>query len=241
MTLHPLHPAREHLALRLDSDDPDAAVALAKRLAAWFGVGKVGIDLLVGGGPTVIERVQDAGLGVFCDFKLHDIPDQVHAAARTIGRLGVRMATMHAAGGVAMLRAGLEGFAAGAADADVAAPVGLAVTVLTSDPDATAFESRLAVAVEAGCGGVVCSPHEAARVKSARADLLVVTPGIRPAGARGAGDDQARVASPSAAIANGADVLVVGRPVTGAADPEAAAAAIADEVARAIEARPAPK
>jgi orotidine-5'-phosphate decarboxylase len=231
-SIHPLHPVRERLALRLEGDDPNGAVALAKRLAPWFGVGKVGIDLLAGGGPAVVERLHDAGLAVFCDFKLHDIPDQVEASARAVARLGARYVTMHAAGGVAMLRAGLAGLDAGARDVGVAVPVALGVTVLTSDPDTSAFGSRLAAVLEAGCGGVVCSAHEAAAARAARADLVVVTPGIRPAAA--AGDDQARAATPSIAVAAGADLLVVGRPVTHARDAEAAAAAIADEVGAAL-------
>src|SRR5205085_7917798 len=148
--------------------------------------------------------------------------------ARQVGRLGVGFVTLHAAGGVDMLRAGVDGLAAGAADAGCDPPVALGVTVLTSDPDTAAFPARLDAARAGGCGGVVCSVRELPAVKS-RSHLLAVVPGIRLPG--GATHDQARVGTPADAIAAGADLLVVGRAVTAAPDPEAAAAELLATVA----------
>ena len=142
-------------------------------------------------------------------------------AARQVGRLGVGYVTLHTAGGVDMLRAGVDGLEAGAAEAGFERPVALGVTVLTSDPDASAFPSRLEAAVAGGCGGVVCSVRELPTSRNVHA-LLAVVPGIRLPG--GATHDQARVGTPAEAIAAGADLLVIGRAVTAAPDPEAAAA-----------------
>jgi orotidine-5'-phosphate decarboxylase len=230
-----MHAVRDHLALRLGTGDPDDAVRLAKRLSPWFGVGKVGIDLISAGGPGVVERLQDAGLSIFCDFKLHDIPDQVRASARAVARLGARYVTMHAAGGIEMLRDGLRGLEEGSREVGLDTTMALAVTVLTSDPDTSAFDARFETALAAGCRGVVCSAHEASIVKEHHADLVVVTPAIRLAG--GDDHDQSRTATPGAAIAAGADVLVVGRPVTAAADPEATAERVAAEVEDALATR----
>jgi len=216
--------ARERLALALDVDDLSAAVKLADRLDPWFGVVKVGLELFAGSGPAAVEALTAPGRRVFLDLKLHDIPTTVEKAGRQIGRLGVGFVTLHAAGGVDMLRAGVAGLAAGAADAGPAdPPVALGVTVLTSDPDAAAFPARLDAAVAGGCGGVVCSVRELRTVKE-RPRLLAVVPGIRLPG--GAGHDQARIGTPAEAIAAGADLLVVGRAVTAAPDPESAAAAL---------------
>jgi len=219
----PPPPTRDRLALALDVDDLAAAVALADRLRAWFGVVKIGLELFTGAGPAAVEALLAADRRVFLDLKLHDIPTTVGKAARQVGRLGVGYVTFHTAGGVDMLRAGAEGLAAGAADAGGAAPVPLGVTVLTSAPDASAFPARLEAAVAGGCGGVVCSVRELPEVRS-RSRLLTVVPGIRLPG--GAAHDQARVGTPAEAIAAGADLLVVGRAVTAAPDPEVAAAAL---------------
>jgi orotidine-5'-phosphate decarboxylase len=215
---------RDRLALALDVDDLAAAVALADRLHPWFGVVKVGLELFTAAGPAAVEKLTRPDRRVFLDLKLHDIPTTVGKAARQVGRLGVGYVTLHAAGGVDMLRAGVDGLEAGAADAGTAErPVALGVTVLTSDPDASAFPGRLDAAAKGGCGGVVCSVRELPEVKE-RSRLLAVVPGIRLPG--GATHDQARVGSPAEAIAAGADLLVIGRAVTAASDPEAAAAAL---------------
>jgi orotidine-5'-phosphate decarboxylase len=225
---------RYRLALALDVDDLAAAVALADRLHPWFGVVKVGLELFTAAGPAAVEKLARPDRRVFLDLKLHDIPTTVGKAARQVGRLGVGYVTLHAAGGVDMLRAGVDGLDAGAADAGLEErPVALGVTVLTSDPDASAFPARLAAAVAGGCGGVVCSVRELPAVlhfrgtppnPRERSRLLAVVPGIRLPG--GATHDQARVGTPAEAIAAGADLLVVGRAVTAAPDPEAAAAAL---------------
>ncbi len=218
---------RDHLALALDVDDLAAAVALADRLHPWFGVVKVGLELFTAAGPAAVEKLAAPDRRIFLDLKLHDIPTTVAKAARQVGRLGVTYLTLHAAGGVDMLRAGVDGLEAGAAESGAEPPVALGVTVLTSDPDASAFPVRLDAAGAGGCGGVVCSVHELPVVKE-RSALLAVVPGIRLPG--GATHDQARVGTPADAIAAGADLLVIGRAVTAADDPEAAAAALSAAV-----------
>jgi orotidine-5'-phosphate decarboxylase len=217
------------LALALDLPDLDEAATLAKRLETWFDVAKVGLELWSAAGPAAVERLHDLGLDVFLDLKLHDIPTTVHRAARVLGRLGVRYCNFHAAGGEAMLRGAVEGLAEGARDASLPPPVALGVTVLTSDPDARAFDDRLAVTIASGCGGVVCSLHELERVKRAREDFVTVVPGTRLEGADV--HDQARTGTPFDAARRGADVIVIGRSVTAADDPERVANLIAQGVA----------
>jgi orotidine-5'-phosphate decarboxylase len=214
---------RRRLALALDVDDVVAAVKLADRLHPWFGVVKIGLELFAGAGPAAVEALAAPGRCIFLDLKVHDIPTTVGKAARQVGRLGVGYVTLHTAGGVDMLRAGVEGLGAGAGERGFDRPIALGVTVLTSDPDASAFPGRLEAAVAGGCGGVVCSVRELPAVKG-RSPLLAVVPGVRLPG--GAAHDQARVGTPAEAIAAGADLLVIGRAVTAASDPEAAAAAL---------------
>jgi orotidine-5'-phosphate decarboxylase len=222
---------RSRLALALDVDDLVHAQRLAGLLRPWFGVAKVGLELYSAAGPEAIGSLSDAGFEVFVDLKLLDIPTTVHKAARVLGSLGARMLTLHARGGTPMLRAGVEGLREGAAAAGLPPPVALAVTVLTSDDSAPAhiIPQRVVLAVESGCGGIVCAAGDVRDAKELAPRLLAVVPGIRPAGA--SVHDQARTATPAAAIAAGADLLVVGRAVTQADDPVAAAAAIAAEVA----------
>ncbi|MGQ0825790.1 MAG: orotidine-5'-phosphate decarboxylase [Actinomycetota bacterium] len=229
MTHRPLD-VRDQLALVLDAPDLDEAERLAEELAEWFGVVKIGLELYSVAGPRAIDRLQARGFDVFCDLKLHDIPTTVGRAARVLGGLGVRYLNFHAAGGEAMVRAGVEGLMAGASERGHAAPVALGVTVLTSDTEGSAFDERLRVAIEAGCGGVVCSVQEVARVRRARPDLVTVVPGIRLAD--GDQHDQVRVGTPDEVAAAGADVLVVGRAVTAAPDRADAAARVYTAVAR---------
>jgi orotidine-5'-phosphate decarboxylase len=217
------------LALALDVPNLDDAATLAKRLDEWFSVAKVGLELFSAAGPAAVERMHDLGFDVFLDLKLHDIPTTVHRAARVLGRLGVRYLNFHAAGGEAMLRAGVEGLAEGAREASRPQPVALAVTVLTSDPDTSAFDARLDLAIASGCAGVVCSLHEIQRVKRARADFVTVVPGTRLEGDDV--NDQARTGTPFEAARLGADVISMGRPVTHADDPEEVAQRIARGVA----------
>lgn len=228
----------------LDFPEPEEAFELVEQLPSdtWY---KVGLELFTRAGPPVVERLVGEGRHVFLDLKLHDIPNTVAGAVRSVARLGVELLTVHAAGGEAMLRA------ASAAAADAAGGPGggarrplrlLAITVLTSLDDAAlaavmgpgagveATAGRLAgLARESGVDGAVCSVNEARAVRLAcGADFLVVTPGIRMAGE--SGDDQRRVATPAVARAAGADFLVVGRSITRAADPAAALARIRDAV-----------
>ncbi len=228
----PVPTARDHLVLALDVGGLDDAEPLAGKLSAWFSTVKVGLELYAEAGPEAFARFRDLGFRVFADLKLHDIPNTVERAARVLGRRGVDFLTLHAAGGEAMLRAGVDGLRDGAHSVagrdSSSAPIALGVTVLTSEPDTSAFASRLADARAAGCGGVVCSGHEIARARDS--GLRTMVPGVRLAG----GDvrDQARVVTPADAIAAGADWLVIGRAVTAAPDPVAAAI----EVHAAVEA-----
>ena len=221
---------RDRLALPLDVGDLDASLAMAKTVAPWFGIAKVGYELYGEAGPEAFARLQELGFAVFCDLKLHDIPTTVERGAAALARHGVGFMNAHAAGGVDMLRAFVAGAHDGAAGAGLEPPLTLAVTVLTSDADASPFDARLLAARESGCDGVVCSGRELDRVRAA--GLRAMVPGVRPAGA--AIDDQARVVTPADAIARGADWIVVGRPVTRADDPAAAAAALAAEVGAAL-------
>jgi orotidine-5'-phosphate decarboxylase len=223
---------RHRLAIALDVPDLDHAEQLVKEVAPWFGVAKVGLELYSAAGPEAVARMRALDLEVFADIKLHDIPTTVGRAARVLGRQGVRYLNFHAAGGVDMLRAGVEGLAEGARDAGHAAPVPIAVTVLTSDPDAGAFDVRLADAIEAGCGGVVCSVQEIERVHAARPDFVTIVPGVRFAD--GAVHDQARVGTPESVVLAGGDVLVIGRAVTRSDDPRAAAQRLSDAIVNAL-------
>jgi orotidine-5'-phosphate decarboxylase len=223
---------RNRLAIAIDVPDIDEAEQLAKEVAPWFGIAKVGLELYSAAGPEAIARMRSLDLDVFADIKLHDIPTTVGRAARVLGRQGVRYLNFHAAGGVDMLRAGVEGLAEGARDAGHTPAIPIAVTVLTSDPEAGAFEVRLERAIEAGCAGVVCSVQEVARVHAVRPDFITIVPGVRFAD--GAVHDQARVGTPESVVRAGGDVLVVGRAVTRADDPRAAAQRASDAIVTAL-------
>jgi len=233
----PATPA-DRLIAALDTPEPARAAAWARALAPEVGLVKVGLELFVAHGPRAVAEVAEAGAPVFLDLKLHDIPNTVAGAVRSANALGAAMLTVHAAGGAAMIAAAREaGEASGAAR-----PMILAVTVLTSlgaaDLAATGVAGgpsrqvlRLArLAVDAGADGLVCSPLEVAPLRAALGPgVRLVVPGIRPAGSEAG--DQKRVMAPAEAVAAGADWLVIGRPITGAADPAAAARAIAATLA----------
>jgi orotidine-5'-phosphate decarboxylase len=221
---------RDHLALVLDSDDLVAALRLARDLQPWFGVAKVGLELFSASGPDAIGPLLDLGYDVFLDLKLHDIPTTVGKASRVLGALGVSYVTMHAHGGVDMLRAGVEGLAEGSSGAGLPTPTALAVTVLTSDSEAPPHivPKRVKVALEGGCGGIVCAAGDLAEIRQYAPALIKVVPGIRSAGTPV--HDQARAATPVEALSGGADLLVVGRTVTQADDPAAAAASLTAEL-----------
>ncbi|HWG74768.1 MAG TPA: orotidine-5'-phosphate decarboxylase [Acidimicrobiales bacterium] len=216
--------ARERLALALDVDDVVEATRLAHQLKPWFAVAKVGLELFSAAGPDIVAELTNEGYRVFLDLKMADIPTTVEKAARVLGALGVSYLTMHAFTGPAMLRAGVRGLAEGAARAGLDPPAVLAVTVLTSDADAPPhiLAKRVEAAVESRCSGVVCAASDVVEVKTLAPKLLAVVPGIRPLGS--AKHDQARTATPAQALAAGADLLVVGRPVTAAPDRAKAAA-----------------
>lgn len=228
--------ARARLAVALDVPSAGAALDLVDRLdgaAEWL---KVGLELYLGAGNGLIETLHARGYRVFLDLKLHDIPNTVAGAIRSVASTGASLLTVHAGGGEAMLRAAAEAAAA------PGSPRLVAVTVLTSldaqqllGVGVTSSPAqqvlRLArLAEQCGITGMVCSAEEVAqlRAKLAHGTLLVV-PGIRPAGA--ALGDQRRVATPGSAIDAGASLLVVGRPITQASDPAAAARAIVQEIA----------
>lgn len=239
---------RERLVLALDFPSLDEASAIADRLRPWFSVVKIGLELFSAEGPLAIDTLLDDGFRVFLDLKLHDIPTTVHRAARRIGALGVSYATVHAAGGGEMLRASVEGFEEGWATAvenghpsPLPGSAGvLAVTVLTSDPNAGAelVGRRASLAARSGCLGVVCAASDLAVIAARNSELVTVVPGIRLPGS--STDDQARVASPSMAIRQGADLLVIGRTVTAAESPEDAAAQLSEDVAAGLAPNMAP-
>ena len=214
---------RGRLALALDVDDAVEAQRLARELRGWFGVAKVGLELFSAAGPPVVQMLIDDGYEVFLDLKMADIPTTVRKAASVLGALGVSYLTLHAFAGPAVLRAGVEGLTEGAERAGLPVPRALAVTVLTSDADAPPhiLAKRVTAAVEARCAGVVCAASDVAESKEIAPRMLTVVPGLRAAGAPT--HDQARAATPAEALAAGADLLVIGRAVTAAADRAAAA------------------
>lgn len=232
--------ARQRLIVALDVPSAPAASALIDRLegtCAWF---KVGLELFVAAGPAVVEPILNRGYSVFLDLKLHDIPNTVAGAVRSAAGLGVQMLTLHAAGGPAMLSAARE-----ALGNLQKAPQLLAVTVLTSmdqhQLEAVGVNRSPAEQVEllarmgrqAGISGFVCSPQEVSTLRGLTGpEGALVIPGIRPAG--GEVGDQKRIATPADALRQGASYLVVGRPITQAADPAKAARAILDEMVSAL-------
>jgi orotidine-5'-phosphate decarboxylase len=218
------------LVVALDTSDTAAAVELAGRLAGDVALLKVGLQLFTAAGPDAVGRVR-ALAPVFLDLKLHDIPTTVGRAARNAGRLGPTLLTVHALGGPAMVEAAVRESAAGAKDAGFEPPSVIAVTVLSSiggeslaSPASLAFE-----AVSAGAAGVVVSGDDVKTVREVLGDEpVIVVPGVRPSGT--GANDHARVLSPHEAVASGADFIVVGRPITDAADPSAAARAVLAEI-----------
>ena len=221
---------RRRLALAVDLDDLVEAHRLAAALRPWFGVVKIGLELYSAAGPDAVGALRDLGYQVFLDLKLFDIPTTVNRATRVLGALGVEYLTLHALGGVDMLRAGVDGLNEGAAGADLPSPTALAVTVLTSDGSAPAHivPNRVRQAVEGGCGGLILAASDLQTARELAPRLKRVVPGIRLAGSDR--HDQARSATPQEAVANGADLLVIGRTVTASPDPRAAAAAVAAAV-----------
>jgi orotidine-5'-phosphate decarboxylase len=224
--------SRNPLIVAADIPDPDGAEVLARRLSGLVAFVKVGLTLFVSAGPEVVGRLR-ARVPVFLDLKLHDIPHQVVGAARAAGRLGAGLLTVHALGGPDLVRVAVEGAAEGAAAAGLDPPRVLGVTVLSSlGGEGLASAASLAFeAVSAGAAGVVVSGEDVSTVRQALGpEPVLVVPGIRPHGH--AGNDQVRVLTPGEAMERGADFIVVGRPVTEAEDPAAAARAVLREVGR---------
>jgi orotidine-5'-phosphate decarboxylase len=227
----------QRLIAAIDTPDAAKAASLVRAVAPHCGLVKFGLEYFLANGPAGLQAAQ--GAPVFLDLKLHDIPNTVAGAVNSLLPLGVDMLTIHAAGGAAMIAAAAG--AASAAPAGKRAPKILAVTVLTS-LDASALSDigvaggttqqvlRLArLALANGADGLVCSAHEIAVLRDSFGDKpILVVPGIRPAGS--AVGDQARVMTPEQAVAAGADYIVVGRPITQAAEPGEAAAAIAGAI-----------
>ncbi len=221
------------IIVALDFPDLDQAIAIARPLVGEVAGFKVGLELITGVGPKAVEEVVELGSPVFADMKLHDIPNTVEAAAGRIASAGARWVTAHASGGVTMLEAANRGMGGSGV---------LAVTVLTSfaegDLDEIGIGDTLdaqlkrlaAVASAAGAEGAICAPGDVGAVKAAGPGLSVFTPGIRMSS--GDRHDQKRVGTPEEAVAAGADYLVIGRPITRAPDPVAAAREISSSIGR---------
>jgi orotidine-5'-phosphate decarboxylase len=228
-------PASAPIAVALDAPDLATATRWAQAVGPHVSTLKVGLELFCRHGPAVVQAVRDvSGARLFLDLKLHDIPATVAGAARGLAPLRPDIVTVHAAGGPAMIAAARDALP----EVTVAA-----VTVLTSlseqdlasvaitAPAADAVRRRAVTAVQAGAQALVCSPREVAVLRPEVGEgILLITPGVRPAGS--AAGDQARVATPQQALDAGADLLVIGRPITGAPDPGAAAAGIAAALRR---------
>jgi orotidine-5'-phosphate decarboxylase len=238
--------ARDKLIVALDVPSAEAGLRLAERLRGHVGMFKVGLENFTAEGPVLARFLVAVGEKVFLDLKLHDIPNTVRAAARQAAQLGVSMFNVHASGGRKMLEAARAGAEEGSAGrADRSRPLVVAVTVLTSlmgedlgelgisgNPEEAVVRLAL-LARQVGLDGVVASPREVQALRRVLGPgIVIVTPGIRPASA--GADDQARIATPESAIRAGADYLVIGRPITEAPDPAAAADAIVAEMQKAL-------
>ncbi|MEJ2164687.1 MAG: orotidine-5'-phosphate decarboxylase [Desulfobacterales bacterium] len=236
--------AKDYIIFALDVPSADEAKRYIELLVEHVGLFKVGLELFIRSGPDIVEFINSGGAaGVFLDLKLHDIPATVSRAISGIADLGVRYATVHCGETPKMLETAVKG-SRGAVGI-------LGVTVLTSVsaedirlagyrsefyPDLTSLViHRAAMAKTAGCAGVICSGHEAAMIKSEFGkEFVAVTPGIRPQWSLGRADDQQRVMTPARAIRNGADFLVIGRPLRDASDPVQAAIKVAEEIEAAV-------
>ncbi|MDM7936496.1 MAG: orotidine-5'-phosphate decarboxylase [Cyanobium sp. CZS 48M] len=233
--------AAERIIVALDRPDAPSALALVASIPDLRWV-KVGLELFCSAGPDVVRQLRGQGLRVFLDLKFHDIPATMAGACRSAARLGAELITVHACAGHDGLAAAQAGALEGAAQEHLDTPTLLAVTVLTSW-EATRFRTELAVeeapevyvprlaalAVAAGIGGAVCAPQEVAELRRVHPEpFVLVTPGVRPAGAPAG--DQRRVMGPAAAFSAGASRLVIGRPISAAADPAAAFAACCAEL-----------
>jgi orotidine-5'-phosphate decarboxylase len=229
-------PLMNPVYVALDTTDIDYARQLAERVRGSVGGLKLGLEFFNAHGPDGVRSFEGCGLPIFLDLKLHDIPNTVAGAARAAASLGVSLLNVHAQGGSAMMRAALEAAKSVSPSTKV-----IAVTILTSLSDADLLSIGMIPAIadqvvrlatlarQCGLDGVVCSAHEIARLrKELGPDILLVVPGIRPAGS--ALGDQRRVMGPTEALDAGADILVIGRPITAASDPALAARSIAQNL-----------
>jgi orotidine-5'-phosphate decarboxylase len=237
---HVVKDPRDRLIVALDTSDVNRVASLIDTLGQHVLIYKVGLELFTSCGFSAVELLQKKGKRVFLDLKLHDIPRTVERAAAAIARLGAFMTTAHCLAGKDVLQAARTGLEAGSGGSDNR-PLLLAVTLLTSHGEDDLKEvfpgdwvlrekviEMAGMARRAGADGIVCSPMEVRRVKENCREMVAVTPGVRIAQVKA--DDQRRVSSPSDAIENGADYLVVGRPIVAAADPVDAARKVLDQM-----------
>ena len=247
--------ARQKLILALDFASIEPALELAQSLSSIVGIFKINIQLFTAAGPDAVQKLYQLGCSVFLDLKFHDIPNTVKGAiASAVALPGVKLIDVHALGGLEMMRAASTARHEARGLFQASPPKLLAITILTSmdnaalrgvgvaGPTSRRVVQLARLARKAGMDGVVASPQEVRAIRRACGkDFLIVVPGIRPVVGGGAGsrstrktDDQARIATPAEAIRAGADYLVIGRPITGAPDPEAAAQAILEEISSAL-------
>lgn len=235
--------ASERIILALDVDTEQQALNLVEKLAPHVGAFKVGMQLFNSAGPGIVTKINDLGGKVFADLKFHDIPNTVGAAGRVMTRLNVFMFNVHAAGGKEMLQTAVKEVQNEASRLNRKPPLVIAVTVLTSIAQEQLAQELLIpdlkvedvvvrwaqMAEQTGIDGVVCSPREINAIRSAcQPEFKIITPGIRPAWSEA--NDQKRITTPRAALDMGADYMVIGRPITQAPDPVAAAQRIIEEL-----------
>jgi orotidine-5'-phosphate decarboxylase len=235
--------AKDRIVLALDVDTAEEALVLVEKLTDYVGVFKIGMQLFNSAGPDIVNKVHELGGRVFVDLKLHDIPNTVGSAGKVLTRLNSYMFNVHAAGGREMMRQAAQDSKSEAEKLGIEAPLILAVTVLTSISEKELAEEMFIsdmkvedlvvkwalMAKESGLGGVVCSPQEIVPIRQACGpDFKIVTPGIRPLWS--AANDQKRITTPRQALDQGADYMVIGRPIVQAANPCEAAQMIIDEL-----------
>jgi orotidine-5'-phosphate decarboxylase len=237
---------KDRIVVALDVETTAQALTLVEQLRGRVGMFKIGKQLFTAAGPDIVRQVVKLGEKVFLDLKFHDIPHTVASAGVEAARLGVSIFNVHALGGSAMMRATVEAVNTVAARENFPPPLLLAVTILTSHDQASLHEIGIAhplqeqvirlaqLAAASGFNGVVASPQEIAPLRAAidNPSFVILTPGVRPAGA--ALNDQKRVLTPSEAVQAGADYLVIGRPITSAENPAAAAQKISEEIEQAV-------
>ena len=238
-----LQPSSNRIILALDVDTEKQALDLAQDLTGYVGAFKVGMQLFYSAGPKIVSKINDLGGKVFLDLKLHDIPNTTGAAARVLTRMQCLMFNVHAAGGREMMTRVCDDVKDESLKNGITKPIILAVTVLTSisetelERDMLISDLTVAQAVaewartaqESGMNGVVCSPQEISVIREGCGqDFVIVTPGIRPVWS--SADDQKRITTPRQALDMGADYMVIGRPITGAARPREAALRIVEEL-----------